>query len=51
MTLMLDDRFSGLRQKFKHLTSEGHALLASLLMYDPNRRISAESALQHAYFK
>lgn len=42
--------FSQLRQKFKHLSSEGHYLLSSLLCYDPERRISAEHAGKHAYF-
>lgn len=44
-------RYSSLRQKFKPLSSDGHSLLASLLMYDPKRRISAEAALSHGYFK
>ncbi|ORY26512.1 putative cell division cycle 2, partial [Naematelia encephala] len=42
--------FSTLRQKFKHLSSEGHYLLAELLRYDPYRRISAEEAGKHQYF-
>ncbi|WWC97496.1 hypothetical protein V866_004379 [Kwoniella sp. B9012] len=42
--------FSTLRQKFKHLTYEGHNLLSSLLCYDPKRRISAEEAGKHPYF-
>ncbi|XAO22536.1 hypothetical protein I312_101308 [Cryptococcus bacillisporus CA1280] len=42
--------FSTLRQKFKHLTYEGHNLLSSLLCYDPERRITAEEALKHPYF-
>ncbi|CAK9780368.1 Pkinase-domain-containing protein [Cutaneotrichosporon oleaginosum] len=42
--------FSTLRQKFRHLTSNGHALMAALLCYDPERRISAAEAVDHAYF-
>ncbi|KAL7420198.1 hypothetical protein Q5752_005164 [Cryptotrichosporon argae] len=42
--------FSQLRQKFKHLSSEGQALMSALLAYDPARRISAEDASKHAYF-
>lgn len=48
---LADDRFSTLRQRFKPLSSEGHHLLSSLLMYDPERRISAIEALEHQYFK
>jgi len=44
-------RFSTLRQRFKPLSSEGHHLLSSLLMYDPARRVSADQALEHQYFK
>ncbi|WWC85398.1 uncharacterized protein L201_000261 [Kwoniella dendrophila CBS 6074] len=42
--------FSTLRQKFKHLSYEGHNLLSSLLAYDPKRRISAEQGFNHPYF-
>ena len=38
------------RQKFPFLTISGIDLLLSLLTYDPERRISAEEALQHPYF-
>jgi cell division cycle 2-like protein len=38
------------RQKFQYLTSAGIDLLMSLLTYDPERRITAEEALQHEYF-
>jgi cell division cycle 2-like protein len=38
------------RQKFQYLTSAGIDLLMSLLTYDPDRRITAEEALQHPYF-
>ncbi|WVF66625.1 hypothetical protein IAT40_001365 [Kwoniella sp. CBS 6097] len=42
--------FSVLRQKFKHLSYEGHNLLSGLLAYDPERRISAEEGGTHPYF-
>ncbi|WVQ94241.1 hypothetical protein IAU59_001319 [Kwoniella sp. CBS 9459] len=42
--------FSALRQKFKHLSYEGHNLLSGLLAYDPERRTSAEEGGKHAYF-
>ncbi|KAF5375005.1 hypothetical protein D9758_000129 [Tetrapyrgos nigripes] len=38
------------RQKFQHLTTAGIDLMMSLLTYDPERRITAEEALQHPYF-
>ncbi|KAF9270376.1 Pkinase-domain-containing protein [Marasmius fiardii PR-910] len=38
------------RQKFQYLTPAGLDLMMSLLTYDPERRISAEEALQHPYF-
>lgn len=44
-------RYSSLRKKFQYLTEEGHDLLASLLSYDPARRINAEAGGQHAYFR
>jgi cell division cycle 2-like protein len=39
------------RQKFPYLTTAGIDLLMSLLTYDPARRITAEEALQHPYFR
>jgi cell division cycle 2-like protein len=39
------------RSKFQYLTPAGLDLLMSLLSYDPERRISAEEALQHSYFR
>ncbi|KAK8844695.1 hypothetical protein IAR55_006544 [Kwoniella newhampshirensis] len=42
--------FSTLRQKFRHLSYEGHNLLSALLCYDPDRRLSAEEAGKHLYF-
>jgi cell division cycle 2-like protein len=38
------------RQRFPYLTAAGLDLLMSLLTYDPERRVSAENALQHPYF-
>jgi cell division cycle 2-like protein len=42
--------FSTLRQKFKLLSSEGYNLMASMLCYDPEQRITAEEAGKHKYF-
>lgn len=39
------------RQKFQYMTTAGIDLLMSLLSYDPARRITAEEALQHPYFR
>ncbi|KII93244.1 hypothetical protein PLICRDRAFT_171027 [Plicaturopsis crispa FD-325 SS-3] len=38
------------RQRFQYMTTAGIDLLMSLLTYDPERRITAEEALQHPYF-
>lgn len=38
------------RQRFHHMTTAGIDLLASLLTYDPEQRISAEEAVRHPYF-
>ena len=38
------------RQRFPYLTAAGLDLLMSLLTYDPEKRVSAEKALQHPYF-
>ncbi|EAU92872.2 cmgc/cdk/pitslre protein kinase [Coprinopsis cinerea okayama7 len=38
------------RSKFPYLTTNGLDLLMCLLTYDPERRITAEEALQHPYF-
>jgi cell division cycle 2-like protein len=38
------------RQKFPYMTAAGLDLLMNLLTYDPEKRISAEDALQHPYF-
>lgn len=39
------------RQRFQYMTAAGIDLLMSLLTYDPERRITAEEALQHPYFR
>jgi len=39
------------RTKFPYLTAAGLDLLMSFLTYDPERRISAEEALDHPYFR
>lgn len=44
--------FSTLRQKFsRQCTEAGIDLLQRLLTYDPRRRITAEEALRHPWFK
>ena len=40
-----------LRQKFPYITAAGLDLLSHLLAYDPERRITAEEALKHPYFR
>ena len=40
-----------LRQKFRYITDAGLDLLSQLLTYDPERRITAEEALKHPYFR
>jgi cell division cycle 2-like protein len=43
--------FSTLRQRFKYSTQNCLDLLSRLLSCDPSKRISADEALQHEYFK
>ncbi|UZJ51048.1 hypothetical protein CBS101457_000368 [Exobasidium rhododendri] len=43
--------FSMLRQRFRYSTENCLDLLSKLLTYDPSKRISAEEALNHAYFE
>lgn len=38
------------RQRFHYMTTAGIDLLMSFLTYDPEKRITAEEALQHDYF-
>ncbi|KAL5518749.1 hypothetical protein ACEPAH_432 [Sanghuangporus vaninii] len=38
------------RQRFTYMTVAGIDLLSRLLTYDPDKRITAEEALQHPYF-
>ncbi len=42
---------STLGQKFPNLSENGKNLLRGLLYYDPAKRLTAEQALQHEYFK
>jgi cell division cycle 2-like protein len=39
------------RQKLPHLSLAGLDLIMQLLCYDPDKRISAEEALKHPYFR
>lgn len=43
----------GMKQRIgSDLLSEmGHALLQGFLTYDPERRLTADAAMEHAYFK
>eukprot|EP00731_Ephydatia_muelleri_P015350 Em0008g1070a len=43
--------FNNLRKRFPYLTSNGFDLLNRFLTYDPNKRITGEGGLEHAYFK
>jgi cell division cycle 2-like len=38
------------RQKFPHLSTSGLDFLMSCLTYDPEKRVTAQEALQHPYF-
>jgi cell division cycle 2-like protein len=44
-------RYSSLRKKYQFLSDLGYDLLASLLRYDPEERISADVASRHPYFE
>ena len=43
--------YNNLRKKFPYLTGSGFDLLNRFLTYDPKKRITAEQALEHAFFK
>ncbi|ORX90494.1 Pkinase-domain-containing protein [Basidiobolus meristosporus CBS 931.73] len=43
--------YNNLRNRFPYVTESGLDLLSKLLTYDPEKRITAEEALQHPYFK
>lgn len=43
--------YSNLANRFKFLSANGLDLLEKMLTYDPKKRITAEEALNHRYFK
>eukprot|EP00761_Pharyngomonas_kirbyi_P010769 gb/GECH01010792.1/.p1 GENE.gb/GECH01010792.1/~~gb/GECH01010792.1/.p1 ORF type:complete len:348 (+),score=78.17 gb/GECH01010792.1/:1-1044(+) len=43
--------YSNLRNRFSSLSKSGLDLLEKLLTYDPEKRISAQEALEHRYFR
>ena len=45
------NNFFRLTSSFKHHSQSGIKLLQDLLAYDPEKRISLESALDHPFFK
>ncbi|KAI9223030.1 kinase-like domain-containing protein [Blastocladiella britannica] len=51
LNLSRHGRGEGLRSVVSGLSDLGHELLAKLLDYDPARRITAQEALGHAYFR
>ena len=46
----INQHTGGSSPSLQTLGAEGHHLLASLLEYDPDRRLTAAAALQHAFF-
>lgn len=52
LTAQLPDyRYNTLRDEFASLSDQGVDLLSRLLTYDPSKRITAEKALEHPYFR
>ena len=49
--MFVEQPYNNLRSKFPFLTQNGLDLINKLLTYDPSRRISAEEALEHPYFR
>lgn len=43
--------YSTLRSHFPYLTEQGMDLMSKLLTYDPKKRITAQEALKHPYFR
>lgn len=44
-------KYNNIRSRFPYLTENGLDLMSKLLTYDPEKRITAEEALKHPYFK
>ena len=42
--------YNNISTTFKTVTTAGHQLMDQLLTYDPEKRVTAENALSHAYF-
>ncbi|ORX67343.1 Pkinase-domain-containing protein [Anaeromyces robustus] len=44
-------KYNNIRSRFPYLSEKGLDLMSKLLTYDPKKRITAEEALKHPYFK
>jgi len=44
-------KYNNIRSRFPFLSEKGLDLMSKLLTYDPEKRITAEEALKHPYFK
>jgi len=45
------NRYNNIKSRFPFLSEKGLDLMSKLLTYDPKKRITAEEALKHPYFK